>query len=80
MSDVSKQRPRSFDEFMALPVGGGFGLRIEGRVRIPVAPDVVAFFSEPNDLITVYDRSEEEDTCWTLGRYRDGTWFRREVL
>ena len=73
-------RPKSHVEFMALPLGGGFGLRIEGSYRVPVAPDVVAFLCEPNDLITVYDRSDEEDRCWTLGRYRNGTWFRREVL
>lgn len=50
------------------------------RISIPVAPDVICFFSEPNDLVTVWDQSGEEDRCWTLGRYADGTWFRREVL
>jgi len=77
---MSIQRPKSFAEFMALPEGGGFGIRTENGVSVPVAPDVICFFSELNDLITVYDQSGEEDQCWTLGRYADGTWFRREVL
>jgi hypothetical protein len=77
---MNKERPKTHGEFMALPVGGGFGFRTEGRVRIPVDPDTVAIFHEVGYLMTVYDQSGEEDQCWTLGRYVDGTWFRREVL
>lgn len=75
-----KERPRTFEEFMALPIGGGFGVRTENGISVPIPPDTVSFFSEANDLVTVWDRSGEEDQCWTLGQYRDGTWFRREVL
>lgn len=62
---------------------GGKRVEVDGRAKyisIPVEPDTVAFFNEPNDLMIIWDRSGEEDRCWTLGRYADGTWFRREVL
>ena len=77
---MSKDRPRSHAEFMALPEGGGFGVRTENGVSVPVAPDVVSFHSEPSDLVTAYERHGDGTRCWALGRYRDGTWFRREVL
>ena len=44
------------------------------RIRVPVAPDLVAFASEVDDLLAATD---PEGQRWTLGRYADGTWFRK---
>ncbi len=75
---VSEQPgPRTLGEFFALPEGPAFGMRIEGRIQTPVAPHVVAFFADPDMIISNVDGDGER---WTLGRYNDGRWFRRRGL
>lgn len=73
------EAPKTYDEFMALPIGGGFGMRTENGVSIPVPPDVVAYHVEAGTLTAVIEQAADEDIRWVLGRYRDGTWFRREA-
>jgi hypothetical protein len=70
-------RPRTVDQFFALPEGPGFGREkrcINGfTVLVPVAPEMVAFWSEDEDVISCLDY---DGIRWTLGRYADGSWFR----
>lgn len=69
----------TLDEMKALPEGPAFGSIIKvingETVHVPVAPDVVAYFVEPDQLQSWTD----ETGSWMLGRYRDGSWFRKRM-
>ena len=44
------------------------------RVMIPVIRETVCFYSDDDDICGYVDG---DGTAWTLGRYNDGSWFRR---
>lgn len=96
---MTMQRPKTVEEFRALPVGPAFGqqryeITADDRrngyamigsarydisdtsassITIPVVPEMVAFYSDPTDIVSVTDG----EAAWMLGRYADGSWFRR---
>jgi hypothetical protein len=76
---MSNRRPKTYAEFMALPMAG-YCVCNEWGIYDLIGAESVAFSSKPNDLTTVYDRDGEDDRCWRLGRRADGTWFRQEIL
>lgn len=67
-------RPTTAAQFWALPEGPAIGQRTEGGITTPIMPDVVAFFSHDDELLSVIDQDGQR---WSLGRYRDGSWFRQ---
>jgi hypothetical protein len=73
-------RPTTGEEFDALPAGPAIGqdrVEIDGKlVTVPVMPSVVAFYSSDNEIVSHCDG---DGTNWTLGRYADGSWFKRRV-
>lgn len=77
---MSLTPPRTVEEFLALPKGGDFGVRIETRngqtFRIPIAPDLVAFFVDDDVPLACVDA---DGVMWKLIRYADGRWARMRV-
>jgi hypothetical protein len=90
-------RPRTIEQFAALPVGPEYGVQryeitdidhkrgfieVSGArcevcdgvrfIDIPIAPEVVSFWSEPTDTLSWINK----EGTWGLGRYADGRWFR----
>jgi hypothetical protein len=62
--------PTTRDEFMALPIGGGFGRDADGR---PVRHATAAFCADEDVILWLCAKDGE---IWKLGRYVDGRWFR----
>jgi hypothetical protein len=79
--------PRTDAEFWALPEGGGFGSEvreIDGRrVRVPIAPDLVAFWVDDtggrDGKPVVRSLVDANGDAWRLERYANGRWCRRFV-
>ncbi len=69
--------PTTAARFMTLPVCDGFSAEdrlIDGRrVRVPVAPDLVAFTADDDTVMMCVDADGQG---WRLARYADGTWTR----
>lgn len=68
--------PKTPEEFDALPVGGEFGQRTENGITVPVVPDVMTYYASPD---TIVSRIDEFGGRWILGRYANGTWFKRRM-
>jgi hypothetical protein len=70
--------PRTREEFLALPEGGGFGAEIRvingKRYTVPIAPSVIAPWLADDAIRTLQD---DDGVWWSVGRYADGQWFRR---
>jgi len=64
---------RGFIEFRGLKHAVS---RRRARLIIPIAPEVVVFASHDKDVMAANDADGE---WWSLGRYADGSWFRRQV-
>jgi hypothetical protein len=68
--------PKTVEQFLALPVAG-FGVEermIDGVMRrVPIAPNLVAFFCADD---TVMSSVDEDGRAWTLARHADGGWCR----
>lgn len=68
-------RPRTTEEFMALPIGPEFGIdhrMIDGVLRrCPVMMPIVAVYHGPEDIVSCGP--------WVIGRYADGRWFRSRL-
>ena len=74
------ERPKNAEQLLALPEGPEFGVAEFGPVagsgpfKVPVAPQLIAFYSGPDDVLSATDAWGYR---WKLGRYSDGRWFRR---
>jgi hypothetical protein len=68
--------PKTAAELLALPIRGGITFVervIDGRnVRVPVAPDLRAFYCAEDTIMGAWD---EEGREWKLGKDGEG-WFR----
>ena len=77
---TEQDAPRTAEALLALPEGGGFGSEervIDGKTwRIPIAPDLVSFFVEPDTVMLARDRDGQR---WRLVQYADGRWCRMRV-
>ena len=76
---MTKERPRTSDDMAALPeVGFGQEERVINgkRVLVPVAPDLVLFWSEDGDMVGYTD---SDGTRWDLVKFADGSWSRQRA-
>ncbi len=72
-------RPKTYAEFMALPMCG-YCLATDDGIVDTIGAATMDHSNEANDLNMVYEHGWNEDRCWTLGRRADGSWCRVEVL
>lgn len=76
---ANTDRPRTVDELFALP-GVGFGSvdrLVNGTlIRVPVAPDIVSFWSEPADILMGVDAA---GVRWKLAQLSTGHWCKLRV-
>jgi hypothetical protein len=74
---LDQSYPKTADEFMDLPVGGGFGARtieVDGvNVVVPVLPTPSAVWTPDDGIQSAYD---EDGRLWRIGKSEDG-YFRR---
>lgn len=73
------ERPRTADEFAALPIGPEIGTREktmpdDSKVWVPVIRSAMTFFVSHDDPMGYTDA---DGVFWSLGRYADGSWFRQ---
>ena len=72
-------RPKTYDEFMALPMCG-YCIATDDGIFDTIGAATVDHSNEAGALNMVHSRDGGEDQCWTLGRRADGSWCRVEVL